>query len=85
MTQSQKSIRYISAETLSEDDFGDRITFEVGEVIWDAKTQMGPWATMTQKSFNMNAHKSVRENGPGTGRGQKYVRQSNGELHKVDG
>lgn len=78
-------VRYLSAETLDQDDFGDFFTHKPGEVVWDAKTQMGPWATMTEKSFNMNAHRHVRHNGGAQGWGQKYVRQTNGELHKVEG
>ena len=69
--------RFLSAETLHQDDFGDPFSHEVGEVVWDAKTQTGPWATMTEKSFN-------RQNGAAQGWGQKYVRQANGELHKVE-
>lgn len=76
--------RYVSAETMTVDDFGDPFTHEVGEIVWDAKTSFGPWGTMTQKSFDKNAHISVRQNGPGLGMGQKYVRTENGELHKVD-
>lgn len=74
--------RYLSAETMNADDFGVPFSHVVGEVVWDAKTQMGPWATMTQKSFDTHAHRSVRENGPTLGLGQKYVRHSNGELHQ---
>ena len=78
-------VRYLSAENLDQDDFGDAITHYPGEVVWDAKTQMGPWATMTEKSFNQHAHKHVRENGGAQGWGQKYVSWDNGWLVKVEG
>ena len=72
-------VRYLSAEKLAADDFGVPFTGEVGEVVYDAKTHVGSWATMSDTSFL--AH-GVRV---GTGWGQKYVRQQNGELHKVEG
>lgn len=78
-------VRYLSAENLDHDDFGDAFTHYPGEIVWDAKTQMGPWATMTEKSFNQHAHRVVRENGAGTGRGQKYVRTDFGHLIKKEG
>ena len=71
--------RYLSAEKMSHDDFDEKFTNEPGEVVYDAATMNGPWATMTQKSYNLYA----RPGGLGTGKGQKYVRQENGELHKV--
>jgi len=72
--------RYVSAEALNTDDFGDKFTHKVGEVVYDAKTRHGPWATMTQRSFDMNGPKRL-----GTGFGQKYVRNELGQLHKVEG
>jgi len=71
--------RYVSAETMTFDDFKVPFTHEVGEVVYDAKTIYGSWATMTQKSFESYAHQSVRGN-LGTGRGQKYVRNYKGHL-----
>lgn len=44
-------IRYVSAEKREFDDFEDRLTGKAGETVYDAKTKYGPWATMTQKSF----------------------------------
>lgn len=77
--------RYLSAEKLHQDDFGDTFTKQEGEVVYDAATRgrngrLGPWATMTQKSYNMNGGQRL-----GTGFGQKYVRNAAGELHKVEG
>jgi len=77
--------RFISAEKLHQDDFGDIFTKREGEVVYDAATRgrngrLGPWATMTQKSYNMNGGQRL-----GTGFGQKYVRNAAGELHKVEG
>lgn len=74
-------VRYLSAEKMVKDDFGVPFTLKEGEVIYDAPTKMGPWGTMTQESFDLY---SLRRS-LGTGLGQKYVRQTNGELHKVEG
>lgn len=72
--------RYVSAEMRHDDDFGVPFTKEEGEVIYDAATNNGPWATMTQKSYDRFGKGKL-----GTGYGQKYVRQKNGQLHKVEG
>lgn len=72
--------RYISAESMSEDNFGEKFSNTKGEIVYDARTRHGPWATMTQASFE--AHGLGRL---GTGWGQKYSRASSGELHKVEG
>ena len=77
--------RYLSAEKLHQDDFGDTFTKQEGEVVYDACTRgrngrAGPWATMTQRSYDMNGMGRL-----GTGFGQKYVRNAAGELHKVEG
>lgn len=72
--------RYVSAEKLVLDDFGVRFTGEVGEVVYDAMIKTGQWATMTESSFQKHSKKRL-----GTGFGQKYVRNSSGELHKVEG
>ncbi|QDP65323.1 MAG: hypothetical protein Unbinned200contig1000_63 [Prokaryotic dsDNA virus sp.] len=73
-------MRYVSAEKLHQDDFGDFFTMKVGEVVYDAATKYGPWATMTEKSWKLNGIGKL-----GTGFGQKYVRNEKGELHKVEG
>lgn len=77
--------RFLSAEKLHQDDFGDTFTKRESEVVYDAATRgnngrMGPWATMTQHSWEMNGGGRL-----GTGFGQKYVRNAAGELHKVEG
>lgn len=79
-TGTGKVVRYLSAEKMSKDDFDIPFTNKPGEVIYDAKTKMGPWATMTQASFEKHAFGRL-----GQGFGQKYIRQENGELHKVEG
>ena len=76
--------RYVSAETMTNDDFEVPFTHEIGEVVYDAKTIYGSWATMTQKSFDKYAHQFVRKN-LGTGRGQKYVRNDQGWLVLTEG
>lgn len=73
--------RYLSAEKMTADDFGIPFTGCEGEVVYDAATIHGPWATMTEISYQLYGKKQ----GLGTGKGQKYVRQANGELHKVEG
>jgi hypothetical protein len=72
--------RYVSAEKMSKDDFDRPFTNEVGERIYDAATKYGPWATMTHESWMQHGTGQL-----GLGKGQKYVRQENGELHKVEG
>lgn len=72
--------RYLSAEKMSHDDFNVPFTKEEGEVVYDAATRSGPWATMTQESFDMHGLGRL-----GLGLGQKYVRNAAGELHKVEG
>jgi len=72
--------RYLSAEKLHQDDFGVLFTKEEGEVVYDAATVGGPWATMTQTSYTKYGFGKL-----GTGWGQKYVRNDVGELHKVEG
>ena len=71
--------RYYSAEKLTVDDFGVPFTMAEGEVVYDAKTTHGPWGTMTETSYQLYGI------GLGTGLGQKYRRQANGEFHKVEG
>lgn len=67
--------RYLSAEKLTEDDFGQPFTHKVGEVVYDAKTKTGPWATMNQASFDVFGVGKL-----GMGFGQKYVRNERGHL-----
>jgi hypothetical protein len=73
-------VRYLSAENLLKDDFGVRFSRKPGEIVYDAKTKMGPWATMTQASWVRYGTGKL-----GLGLGQKYRRTTNGELHKVEG
>lgn len=72
--------RYLSAERRTEDDFHEEFTLKEGELVYDARTVYGPWATMTQKSYQLHGAGTL-----GTGQGQKYRRTANGELHKVEG
>lgn len=73
--------RYLSAEKRSHDDFKVPFTNKVGEVVYDAKragTTM--WATMTEASFRKYGDGRL-----GTGFGQKYERNADGHLVKVEG
>lgn len=73
-------MRYISAEKLTEDDFGVPFTKAEGEVVYDARTKRGLWACMTQKSYDQHGTGKL-----GTGFGQKYVRNAEGHLVKSEG
>ena len=67
--------RYFSAEALDSDDFDIPFTHAEGELVYDAKTWDGRWATMTEVSFT-----NATDGKLGIGYGQKYIRQANGEL-----
>ena len=72
--------RYLSAERMTADDFGVPFTMKEGELVYDAKTLKGPWATMTEASYRLHATGKL-----GLGNGQCYKRQANGQLHKIAG
>ena len=74
--------RYLTAEKMEKDDFGRFFTKLPGEVVYDAKTVHGggQWATMTEESYKRHGAGVL-----GLGSGQKYVRNEQGELHKVAG
>jgi hypothetical protein len=72
-------VRYVSAEAMQADDFGVPFTNKLGEIVYDAKTKHGPWATMTQRSYEVHGV------GLGLGLGQMYVRNVEGQLVKVAG
>jgi len=72
--------RYFGAEQLDVDDFGVPFTHEEGEAVYDARVSgESSWATMQQTTFD------VYGAGLGTGIGQKYVRNADGHLIKVEG
>jgi len=60
------------------DDFGEKY----GKVMYDAKTVMGPWANMSEKSFKKVGCGATAL---GLGLGQKYEKQPDGRWLKVDG
>jgi hypothetical protein len=60
-----------------KDDFGQPI----GDVIYDAKTRMGPWALMSQRSWVNYAFSPLL----GTGYGQRYEKQEDGRWLKTAG
>lgn len=73
--------RYLSAERMTRDDFGEPFTMKEGEAVYDARTVHGSmWATMSEKSFKVHGCGKL-----GTGFGQKYVRNAEGHLIKVEG
>ena len=63
-------------EISDKDDFGDSIT----DTFIDGRTQMGPWAIMSLNSWTKYGVGSL-----GTGNGQKYKKDSNGEWIKIEG
>ena len=71
--------RYLSAEKATKDDFGIPFTGTAGEVVYDARTKMGPWAMMTEQSWKLYGAGLL-----GVGYGQKYVRNERGELHLME-
>jgi hypothetical protein len=68
--------RYWMGDVSKEDDFGDRIADE----FIDGRTKEGPWAIMTPTTWK---HKGVGR--LGTGVGQRYKRQEDGQWLKVEG
>lgn len=77
---SAEPVRYVSAERMTHDDFGQPFTKKEGELVYDAKTKQGPWATMTEASYRLYSTGKL-----GLGHGQCYKRQANGQLHKIEG
>lgn len=72
--------RYLSAENRNADDFGIPFMNVKGEVVYDAKTKSGQWATMGELSWSIFGGGRL-----GLGLGQKYVRDEHGHLNKVEG
>lgn len=73
--------RYTSAEKMDKDDFGVPFTKKKGEIVYDARMAgTTAWATMTEASF-----KKYGDGRLGTGLGQKYRRNAEGHLIKVEG
>lgn len=58
------------------DDFGDVITNE----FIDGRTDRGPWAIMSPRSFDVFGGGML-----GTGHGQRYRKQEDGKWLKVEG
>lgn len=80
LTASEEPVRYLSAEAMSQDDFGVPFTMQAGELVYDAATLQGPWATMTEANYRLHGNGKL-----GLGHGQCYKRQANGQLHKIAG
>src|SRR5262245_59947610 len=71
---SEAQPRYWMGSVPEKDDFGDSISDE----FIDGATQMGPWATMTPRSWMMHGVGRL-----GTGSGQRYEKQADGKWLKV--
>jgi hypothetical protein len=67
--------RYWQGPVRNIDDFDQAIT----DTFIDGATIYGPWAMMTPASHRLYGQ------GLGTGRGQKYEKQSDGQWLKVEG
>lgn len=63
----------------SPDELCDVCQGKIGDAFVDGKTKLGPWANMC-----VPCHKKVGC-GLGTGRGQKYEKQTNGMWLKTEG
>lgn len=73
--------RYISAEGATEDDFGSAFTQKEGEFVYDARLRGSTqWATMSESSWKKYGIGQL-----GLGLGQKYRRDAQGRLIKVEG
>lgn len=72
--------RYLSAEKMVADDFGVPFMMVEGEFVYDAQTKSGQWATMGELSWSTFGGGRL-----GLGLGQKYRRNAEGHLVKVEG
>ena len=68
--------KFWMGDVAATDDFGSKI----GKVFYDGKTQMGPWATMSQASWSQYGCGKVAQ-----GYAQKYQKQADGKWMKVGG
>ena len=68
-------MKYWLSPVGEKDDFGSPID----DIMYDAKSTMGPWGLMSPKSFRQYGV------GLGTGLGQKYEKQADGKWLKTDG
>lgn len=66
---------YWNAPVPQRDFAGD----EICEIFIDGKTRLGPWGLMTPKTFTRYGL------GFGVGRGQMYIKQSDGRWMQDDG
>jgi len=80
MTNDNRAVYWIG-DLGGFDDFGDAYDLHEGGVMYDAKTRLGPWANMTQNSWEHHRASAAL----GLGMGQKYVRQADGRWLKVEG
>jgi hypothetical protein len=68
--------KYWMGDLPEKDDFG--IKYE--KVMYDGKTRQGPWANMSQRSWDVHGCGKL-----GTGYVQKYAKQDDGRWLKVAG
>lgn len=71
-----KKEKYYMGDVPAQDDFRDKII----DVFVDGKTKMGPWANMS-----LNSWKKYGVGKLGTGYGQMYKKQQDGQWLKIDG
>jgi hypothetical protein len=68
--------RYWTGYIPSNDDFG----LPIYDTFYDGKTSVGPWAFMSERSWRTYGIGQT-----GTGLGQKYAKQADGQWLKVEG
>jgi hypothetical protein len=62
------------------DDFDSPYDLKPGGIMYDARTKHGPWANMTEDSFQVHGAGRL-----GPGYGQKYQMQEDGRWLKIAG
>lgn len=62
------------------DDFDRPYDLKEGGIMYDAKTRRGPWANMSEESFQEHGYGRL-----GPGFGQKYQMQADGRWLKIEG
>ena len=73
--------KYWIGRVRATDDFG----VPIENIFYDARTFLGPWATMAPSSFELHRLGTDEASSLGTGKGQRYERQPDGRWLKTGG
>ena len=73
--------KYWSGRVREHDDFG----VPIENIFYDARTFLGPWATMAPSSFELHRLTLNEISSLGTGKGQRYELQPDGRWMKTAG